>query len=374
MKTVRLQILSAVLACGLVGSLAGCKHEPAQTAAAPVVTGLRVARAMAAQAADGAAAVGTVRARESASVAAQTMGRVTAVLVRAGDTVRAGQVLVQLDGAVSKAELDRARAGVAASEHELAAAQSQAALASSTLERYKILRDQRSVSPQEFDEVDRRAQAATAQLEAARAQAAGARASVSAAKTTAGYSVITAPFAGVVTGRHVDPGAMAMPGTPLVDVDRAGQLRLEITVDESRLSAVKLGAAIAVAIPALGAKAVQGRVAEMAPAADAASHSFLVKIDLPADKQLRAGMYGTAAIGATSRTAVVIPAAAVVAHGSLRSVWAVDQNGVASLRYVTLGAARGDMVEVLSGLSAGEAVVLAPGDRELGGARVEVRP
>jgi RND family efflux transporter MFP subunit len=374
MNTQRLQILSAGLACGLEGSLAGCKHDATQTAAAPVVTGLQVARATAEQAADGAAAVGTVRARESASMAAQTMGRVTAVLVREGDMVRAGQVLVRLDGAVSKAELDRAHAGVAVSEHELAAAQSQAALASSTLARYKILRDEKSVSPQEFDEVDRRAQAATAQLEAARAQAEGARAGVSAAKTTAGYSAITAPFAGVVTGRHVDPGAMAMPGTPLVDVDRAGQLRLEVTVDESRLSAVKLGAAIAVEIPALGAKAMQGSVAEMVPAADAASHSFLVKIDLPADKQLRAGMYGTAAISAASRMAVVIPQAAVVAHGSLRSVWAVDQNGVASLRYVTLGAAHGDKVEVLSGLSAGEAVVLAPGDRELGGARIEVRP
>jgi len=374
MKTVRLQILSAVLACGLVGSLAGCKHDATQTAATPEVTGLQVARATAEQAADGAAAVGTVRARESAIMAAQTMGRVTAVLVREGDMVRAGQVLVRLDGAVSKAELDRAHAGVAVSEHELAAAQSQAALASSTLARYKILRDEKSVSPQEFDEVDRRAQAATAQLEAARAQAEGARAGVSAAKTTVGYSAITAPFAGVVTGRHVDPGAMAMPGTPLVDVDRAGQLRLEVTVDESRLSAVKLGAAIAVEIPALGPKAMQGRVAEMVPAADAASHSFLVKIDLPVDKQLRAGMYGTAAISAASRMAVVIPQAAVVAHGSLRSVWAVDQNGVASLRYVTLGAAHGDKVEVLSGLSAGEAVVLAPGDRELGGARVEVRP
>lgn len=374
MKTVRLQFLSVAVACGLVASLAGCKHESGQTSAAPVVTGLQVAHATAESAADGAAAVGTVHARESASLAAQTMGRVTAVLVREGDAVRAGQVLVRLDGAVSKAELDRAHAGVAASEQQVAVAQAQAALASSTLARYKILRDQKSVSPQEFDEVDRRSQAASAQLAAARAQLEGARAGVSAARTTAGYSAITAPFAGVVTGRHVDSGAMALPGTPLVDVDRAGQLRLEVTVDESRLSAVKVGAAIAVEIPALATHSVQGRVAEIVPAADAASHSFLVKIDLPADKQLRAGMYGTATIGTSSRTAVVIPQAAVVAHGSLRSVWALDQNGIASLRYVTLGAAHGDKVEVLSGLSTGETVVLSPEDRELGGAHVEVRP
>jgi RND family efflux transporter MFP subunit len=374
MKTPALQLLSTLLTCGLIWSLAGCSPEPKSTSHTTVVNGLSVAQATLELAPDDSAAVGTVHARESVSLAAQTMGRVTAVLVHEGDMVRAGQLLVRLDGAVSQAELERARAGEAASQYELATVQSQADLTASTLARYKILRDQKSVSPQEYDEMDHHAQAAAAQLEAAKAQAQSLHVAVSAARTTAGYAMIVAPFAGVVTGRHVDPGAMAMPGTPLVDVDRAGQLQLEVSVDESRLSSVKLGAPIAVKIPSFCAASMAGHVAQIVPAVDAASHSFLVKIDLPAEKNLRAGMYGSAALAATTRMAVMAAQSAVVTHGSLHSVWVLNRRGIASLRYVTLGNVSGDKVEVLSGLNKGEQIVLSPGDRELGGARVEVRP
>lgn len=374
MKTAELLISSTILACGLIWPLAGCSPDSRPANTVRVVTGLAAAQATLEPEPDAVAAVGTVRAHESASLAAQTMGRVTAVLVHEGDTVRAGQVLVRMDGAASQAELDRARAGVAMSEHEVEAVQSQAALAASTLARYKLLRDEKSVSPQEFDEVDRRAEAAASQLKAARSQLEGARAAVNAAKATAGYAAIIAPFAGVVTGRHVDPGAMAVPGAALVDVDRAGALQLEVSVDESRVSAVKMGTPITVEIPSIAVGHVEGHVAQIVPAADAASHSFVVKIDLPVEKDLRAGMYGVATIVTGSHMTVMIPQSAVVAHGSLHSVWALGQSGVASLRYVALGAMRGNKVEVLSGINQGEQVVLEPGDRELGGVRVEVRP
>lgn len=359
---------------GLVCALAGCSPHSNQPQAQRVVSGLAVATAGLDQTPDGATAVGTVHARESASLAAQVPGRVTAVLVREGDAVRAGQVLVRLDGAVARADAERAHAGVAAGEHEVAVAQSQSALASSTLVRYQALREKKSISAQEFDEVDRRAQSASAQLEAERARLDAARSAAAAARSSAGYSTITAPFAGVVTGRRVDPGAMAMPGTPLVDVDRGGPLEIDVTVDESKLRDVKLGAQVEVEIPSLAAPRVQGRVEQIVPVADAASHTFLIKIGLPRTPDLRAGMYGTATLCGGSRTALMIPLSAVVAHGSMNSVWVLDQNGIASLRYVTLGSAHGDRVEILSGLSGGERVVLAPGDRELGGVRIEVRP
>lgn len=374
MKTRALQLFLSALVCGLLWPLAGCSPQPNPQAAAPVVTGLSVAQAMLAQVPAGVAAVGSVHARESASLSAQVVGRVTAVLVREGDTVRAGQLLVRLDPSAARSELDRAHADVAASQQQLSAAQTQAALASSTLERYKQLRDKKSVSPQEFDEVDHRAQDAAAQVEAARAQVEAARAAASGARTASGYSSITAPFAGIVTGRHVDPGALASPGLPLVDVDRAGPLQLLVTVDESLLQTLHFGASISVEISAASQASLQGRVAQIVPAADTASHTFLVKIDLPASANLRAGMYGSALIGAASRAALVVPQSSVVTHGSLQSVWVVDDRGIAALRYVTLGAAHGGNIEVLSGISSGERVVLAPGDRELGGSRIEVRP
>ena len=121
-----------------------------------------------------------------------------------------------------------------------------------------------------------------------------------------------------------------------------------------------------------------GTVAEIVPAADPSSHSFLVKIDLPASSQTRAGMYGTAEFANGARQAILIPRSAVVVRGSLNCVYVLDGQGIAQLRSITLGGAQGNLVEVLSGVSAGERLVDAPSDRDLAGKRIEtstgVRP
>jgi multidrug efflux pump subunit AcrA (membrane-fusion protein) len=96
-----------------------------------------------------------------------------------------------------------------------------------------------------------------------------------------------------------------------------------------------------------------------------------VKLDLPATKGLRAGMYASAAFPGGTRGMVVAPESAVVMRGSLACVYAVNANGIAELRYVTLGNRQGDAVEVLSGLAGGESLVNNPGDRELAGKRIE---
>jgi hypothetical protein len=114
-------------------------------------------------------------------------------------------------------------------------------------------------------------------------------------------------------------------------------------------------------------------VAEIDPAADPASHSFTVKIDLPSSSRLRAGMYGTAEFAKGVRQAVVIPRSAVVSRGSLASVYVLDSQGIAQLRYLTLGATQGNLVEVLSGISPGEKLVDDPSDRDLAGKRIEVQ-
>ena len=354
--------------------LAGCRHETPVAHAAAAVTGLQVATVRATQVPAVSPIVGTVRARESVSLSAQVTGRVTSVLVHEGDSVRAGQVLVRLDNAEARATAAQAESAVQAAEHHVDAAQAQATLAASTLERYQMLREQKSVSPQEFDEVARRSEAAAAELKTAQAQLAAQKAQGSAADTVAGYSTIVAPFAGVVTARHVDPGALAAPGTPLVDVDGGGPMQLVVSADESLFDKIRPGASLEVEIPAASPEPMAGRVAQIVPAADAASRSFQVKIDLPAWRNLMAGMYGTASIASSTRTAILAPQSAVVTHGSVHTVWALDAEHAASLRYVSLGSPTGSEVEILSGLSAGEQVVLAPGDRELGGSQIEARP
>jgi RND family efflux transporter MFP subunit len=367
-------ILSGCLIAAAAAMLAGCHSgEPARSTT-PETAQAQVVESRQQQTPVMVRATGTLHAHESAVISAQVMGRVEQVLVHEGDTVRAGQTLAVLDDATLRAAADQAQAAVNAAENQRAAAQSDADLAQSTLARYKQLQAQKSVSPQEMDEVTRRAEAAAQRVAALRAQDNAAKAQASSAHTMLSYARVRAPFAGVVTARMADPGTLASPGVPLLQVDQAGPLQLQVTVDESVIGLVRRGMTIPVTIDGAEGANITGTVAEIVPAADPASHSFLVKINVPSSSKLRAGMYGTAAIATGTHEAIVVPRAAVVMRGSLACAYVLDSNGVASLRYLTLGATQGDLVEVLSGLSAGEKLVDNPADRDLAGKRIEVQP
>jgi RND family efflux transporter MFP subunit len=236
-----------------------------------------------------------------AVISAQVVGRIEQVLVREGDTVRSGQTLAVLNDATLRASADQAKAAVQAAGSQQAAAQTNADLAVSTLARYKQLQEQRSVSPQEFDEVERRAEAAVAQVEALRSQATAAKAQETGARAMLAYSRVTAPFDGVVTARMADPGTLASPGLPILQVESAGPLQLQVAVDESAISSIRKGMKLNISIDAAPSLEPAGTVAEIVPAADPASHSFLVKIDLRYSSQLRSGMYGTTTIATGGR-------------------------------------------------------------------------
>ena len=366
-------ILGASLLAVTAAIMAGCQGGES---ASPLIqtTQARVVASRQQQVPVNVRSTGTIHARETAIVSAQVMGRIQQVLVRAGDNVRAGQTLVVLDDAALRASADQAQAAVRAAQGQQAAAQTDANLAASTLERYRQLQAEKSVSPQEMDEITRRAEAAAARVEAARAQTEAAHAQVNGARAMLGYARLFAPFSGVVTARMADPGSMAMPGVPLLQVDQAGALQLEAPVDESAIGAIHKGMQAKVILDGASSTEITGTVAEIVPDADPASHSFLVKIDLPSSSQLRAGIYGTADFANGTRQAILIPRTAVVLRGSLACVYILDGQGIAQLRYLTLGEQQGNLVEVLSGISPGEKLVDAPSDRDLAGKKIEAMP
>jgi RND family efflux transporter MFP subunit len=189
-----------------------------------------------------------------------------------------------------------------------------------------------------------------------------------------GYTRIVAPFAGTVTARMIDPGTMAAPGVPLVQIDSAGPLELDTTVPESAIAGMRKGIGLDVTVDSVSDQSFPGSVAEIVPAADPATHSFLVKIALPSSKLLRAGLSASASIPAGSKQAVLAPRSAIVMRGSLATALVIDNGGIAQLRYVTLGEGQGDKVEILSGLNGGEKLVDSPGDRDLAGKRIEAQP
>ena len=330
-------------------------------------------------------ATGTVRARTSAVLSSKLMAYVRQVAVQVGDRVQEGQLMVTLDSQ----DLDTKVRGAEAAEAEVmsaipeadngvAYAKANLDLAQSTFKRMEELAAKKSISNQEFDEASARLKSAQAAYEMARSkrtQLDSKRASVQQEIRGAGimrdYTRISAPFSGLVTAKSVEPGDLAAPGAPLLTVEREGAYRLEASVDESRLPFVKTGQTVDVALESLDRR-FPAHVSEIVPAVDAASRSYIVKIDLPAMPNLRSGMFGRALFPMGTRKVVTIPPQSLVERGQLQSVFAIE-GGFARTRLVTTGQRGQSAVEVLSGLSEGEKLVSPVPLGLTDGARVEVR-
>jgi RND family efflux transporter MFP subunit len=361
-----------LLAMALSGVLAGCTNERRAASLPPeTVSNVSVIVAQKTTVPDWVEAAGTVRASQTSQVSSQVMGNIVEIRTHEGDRVQAGQVLAILDDTQSRSATDQATATVTSAEKEVSAADSDLALAVTTLKRYQQLYEKKSVSPQEFDEIKARYQSAEARRDMARAGQAQANASLTQARTSLGYTRIRAPFAGVVTERKVDAGTLASPGMPLFTIEDTRSYRLEVAVDESDLRLVRIGQVSPVTIDALGNAKLSGKVVQIVPAADPASRSFLVKVELPADARLRSGLFGRARFPRGERSALLVPSTSLVERGQLQGVYVLDANQIAGLRYVTLGKSTGEQAEVLSGLQEGEKLVAAPGgDRDLSGKRI----
>ncbi len=367
----------------LISTACGRKESPAERkiATAPVVVQTAVAGRVSLPSAYEAS--GTVRARVSATVSAKLMGYAREVRAQTGDRVAEGQTLVILDArdqqaAVIQAEANRdeVRSAIPEADSAIAGAKAQVNLAQATFQRMQELLEKRSVTRQEFDEASARLQAAQSSLDAARSRRAqfdAKLAQVEQAVRTAGiqqtYTTIAAPFSGVILSKTIEPGTLVTPGSPLFTMEREGGFRLEANVEQSRLGAVRMGQPVKVTVDD---RTFSARVSEVLPAVDAASRTGIVKIDLPAASNLRSGLFGRAEFAAGTREALAVPRESVVERGQLQSVFVIE-GGVARTRLVTLGAAPGTQIEVLSGLKDGETIVVAPVPASLvDGAAVEV--
>jgi RND family efflux transporter MFP subunit len=264
---------------------------------------------------------------------------------------------------------EEAGAAIAAGRQAVIAAEAQLALAAVTHERYQTLLSKKSASRQEYDVADaglkaaqasvEQARASTAQAEARMAQAA---AQLASAETMLSYGRISAPMAGVVTERFVDPGDLASPGMPLLEIEQTGEYQLEAAVPESLISALRVGQQVGIAIESLGESGpTEGRIAQINPAADAASRTFTVKVALGSPAGLRSGLYGQLLLPGAERSGLSVPSSAVVSRGQIQSVFTVE-DATARLRLVTLGDLLDGRYGVLSGLTAGDRVVLDPAD------------
>jgi RND family efflux transporter MFP subunit len=331
MKTLH-SLPSLTVAALAVMAAAGCSKPPAspraaQAALAPLTATVHVVGTGTHQAVE--EVVGTVRAKLRAVLEAKVSGRIEHLPVVTGQRVKQGELLVRLDAREIRARLDQALAVREQAENDLG--------------RFSALLQQQAVTRAEFDAVQARQRVA--------------QAAVTEAETLLGQSTLVAPFDGVVARKWVEIGDLAVPGRALVEIEDPIQLRFEANVPEALIDRVEPGKQLTVRVASVD-RLIDAVVAEIAPSADPNSRTFLVKLDFPPQPALRAGQFGRVAIPVGEIAALRVPAAAVVQRGQMELVFVVEQ-GRAQLRLIKTGKRLGDEVEVISGVQAGETVILS---------------
>ena len=336
----KLKLSGVALVAGLLLPAGPCLAAPGALATAPVQT---------AGAQAGSGFDGVVEAVRQTVVAAQVAGAVTALDVKAGDTVRAGQVLARIDARA-------AEQSASASEAQVQSANALLDMASKDFERQKQLFQKQYISQAALERAESQYKATQAQAQAMLAQA-------GAARTQSGFYVVRAPFSGVVSEVPVALGDMAMPGRALLTLYEPGALRVTAAVPQTALVQPVQG--VRVEFPGLpeAQRWFAPAQVQVLPTVDAATHTVQLRIGLPPGQAgVVPGMFARiwlpSAQAASGR--LYVPAAAIVRRAEMTGVYVLDAKGAPLLRQVRLGRVAGDTVEVLSGVSAGDRVALEP--------------
>lgn len=348
-KSLILSIVAAgVLAAGVAGAVLNRDPAPAARTTAPADPVLEFLASDVTVAEPGELRqtlplTGTLRAVRQASVKAKVGGEVREVLVREGETARAGQVLVRMDASDYQARVEQARG-------QLAASRGQLDIATKARDNNQALMDKGFISKNAFDN-------AASQLDIARANVESARAALDVAQKALADTVLKAPIDGLVASRSVQPGEKVSPDNRLLDVVDLTQMELEAAVPASEIGRVSLGQEVQVKVEGLP-EPFAGKVARISPATLPGSRSILVYIQVDNPQHaLRAGMFAEARLTLASRSGVVtLPLAAIRQEGGAPVVYAIE-NGRLVQKPVTLGMRGADRVEITGGLAAGDRVV-----------------
>jgi membrane fusion protein, multidrug efflux system len=351
-----LLMASAALACG--------RKEPAgpeNAAAQAARTAVHVAGVTGQDEPVTIEATGSFQADESSDVAPETSGRVIATPVDVGQFVRAGAVLVRLQGVDAGLRVDASRATVARAEATLKLAQSQNELAQTTAQRYAALLATGDVSRTVADQARTQAETSTQNVNTALASLAEARAQLALAEKAVADVVVAAPFAGYISQRRVSLGEYVQPSTAVVTLLKIDPLRLQLTIPAVQAGRVAAGQKVSAKVDAFPERGFGGTITALNPAISAESRSFMVEARVPnPDATLKPGMFAVATIdqGSTER-ALLVPRAAVIEDVNTNSfrVFTIDDKLTAHLRVVQLAARQqGDTVRVLGGVKEGERV------------------
>lgn len=287
---------------------------------------------------------GRIEAVNQGTVSAQTSGRVAEILYDVNDFVPAGAVILRLRATEQRASLEQAQAA-------LREAQAREAEVQTRYTRIRGLYQDSAASKSQLDAVAAERDAAVARLAAARAALQAAREGVS-------YTEVRAPYAGVVTQRHVQPGESVSPGTPLVSGLSLQYLRVTVDLPQSVVERVR---EIRKAAIYVNGKRIEAKGLTIFPQASPESNTFRARIDLPENAaDLYPGMLVKVGFVVGEAKRLLIPARALVERGEVTAVYTLNDGDRIALRQIRLGTRFADRIEVLAGLIEGDRVILDP--------------
>ena len=338
---------SLLLPLAALALFAGCSRHESAAIGAPLVPTIRVRTATVRF--DSVPLLteitGTVHPLHRATLAAKLMGAIEELPVTLGQHVRAGDLLVKISAGEISARQAQAQAQLDQANYDLARERDLLPKHASTADLVRNLETRVTLSA----------------------------ALVREAEAMLGYAVIRAPFDGVVARKFAEVGDLASPGVPLLEIEGADTFQVEAGIPDSLITALQVGATADITMASAG-MAFAAPLAELSSAADANAHTVTAKFTVPSGVVVRSGQFARVQIPGPPARVLLVPASAVSQIGQMERVFVAGEGNHAVLRLVKTGAARGDRIEILSGLDDGERIVLTPpvGLRE--GQPLEVQP
>jgi HlyD family secretion protein len=316
---------------------------------------------------------GEVSPEKHATVRAELGARVVAVKKARGDRVKRGEVIVVLDAADLDARAQQASASVGAAEAQAAAARARVATVSLQAARAKALAEKGAGTAQLSEDAAALVLEASEAARAAKGALDQAQAAVRVARVARGKAELTAPFDGILTDVHPDPGDQLAPAAPVFQIMDDSRLHVDATIDESDIGKLKVGQPAELKLDAMPGKPVKGRLAKIAPAVQKdlkGARTLAVEVevtDVETAKAagLRAGMSCNVDILVAEKPDVVsLPTNTVIGRGAKRTVFRIE-NGIAKSREVEVGLSNWDRSEIVSGVAVGDLVVANLNMKEL---------
>jgi RND family efflux transporter MFP subunit len=303
-----------------------------------------------------------VESNSQANLSTIVMGTVTSAPITVGDRVQKGDLLVRIKD-------DQIRAQKSQIEANMVQANANLENTEKNYNRIKNLYAEESATSKELDDISTMYEIAKANMEALEAR-------MNEVNEMLEYTVIRAPFSGIVSGKFVSEGDMAAPGHPLVSVANPGSVKITATVAESQISRLEEGSTVLVSVSSAGLNNIPARLTAVSQAGDPMSRQFSVEAvidDAEINNALKVGMFAQIGINTDQTESLTIPVDAIVERGQLTGIYTISDNNRAVLRWVRLGKRSGGTVEVITGLKPGEQYVYAPGQSLRQGQLLSVR-